>query len=428
MAPSKYSQDESFDDVDQPYDSDSDSESEFEPSTSTPNGGQEDDVVIAVMGSTGTGKSSFIRLLTGDTDVAVGDSLESETSEVKVVSYRDPESGRNVKIVDTPGFDDSRAGVSDTDILKSIAEFLVSEYDKNRKLNGLVYVHRISDPRFSGQSNRNLRMFRELCGTQNYKNVIVLTTFWDRTNDSEGQKREKQLRTKFCKDLVDGGAHFMRHDRTVAGARHIVQEILPMPPTNVQLQKEIREEGKSLEDTAAGSVHREEVERLIAKHKKEVEDLKAEMRDIARSNEEARRELKEEKAKLKLELQRWEKERSELQKGLDEEKSYRKQMEETAAKEKEEWNNRFEAQSKEQAAARKDTEDKRRQDETAKLLEEERRKRLEAERALDAQRKRTFVQRGKDFAADAPFVPTALVKPALVLGGRFLDLAKGVKD
>jgi len=99
----------------------------------------------SVMGSTGTGKSSvsrmftyrnmlahsvplqFIRLMSGDTSVDVGDSLESETSKIQVVRFFDQASGRNVVLVDTPGFDDSRAGVTDTDILKEIAQYLLEE-------------------------------------------------------------------------------------------------------------------------------------------------------------------------------------------------------------------------------------------------------------------------------------------------------------
>src|ERR1700678_601210 len=82
----------------------------------------------SVVGSTGTlrltPKNSlylqFIRLLrvlTGDKHVKVGNSLESETSDIQVIHFHDPTSGRNVTIVDMPGFDDSHEGVSDTDIL-----------------------------------------------------------------------------------------------------------------------------------------------------------------------------------------------------------------------------------------------------------------------------------------------------------------------
>ena len=38
----------------------------------------------------------------------------------------------------------------------------------------------------------------------------------------------------------------------------------------VKIQKEIREAGKCLDETDAGSVHREEVERTIAQHKQEL--------------------------------------------------------------------------------------------------------------------------------------------------------------
>ena len=69
--------------------------------------------------------SQFIKLLSGDTSIVIGDNLESETSDIQVIPFVDRATGRNVTIVDTPGFDDSRKGVTDTDILKKIANFLV---------------------------------------------------------------------------------------------------------------------------------------------------------------------------------------------------------------------------------------------------------------------------------------------------------------
>ena len=143
--------------------------------------GRQDDVVIAwafhllhlrqrystiyrlnsVMGVTGTGKSSvgptfrkpcwdslrripffqFIKLLTGDTTVGVGHDLESETSDVQVLHFHDRDSGRKVTIVDTPGFDDSRADFSDTKILKTIADFLLKECVYLSDFNPLLLVY-----------------------------------------------------------------------------------------------------------------------------------------------------------------------------------------------------------------------------------------------------------------------------------------------
>ncbi|KAK2466551.1 hypothetical protein APHAL10511_001413 [Amanita phalloides] len=348
--------------------------------------GHRDDIVIAVLGSTGTGKSSFIRLLTGDTSVNVGNGLESETSHIQVVPFRDPESSRKVIIVDTPGFDDSREGVTDTDVLKRIAEFLLEEYDKGRKLNGLIYLNRISDPKFGGQSRRNLTMFRNLCGTEAYENVVVLTTFWDKVSGAEGEEREEELRTKFFKHLAEGGARFMRHIRTLESARQVLRHISTLVPTHVQIQEEIRLQGKALEDTAAGSVRREEVDRIIAKHNEEMTELKGELEAMRRGNTALRQELEEERTRMEQELARWKAESEELKKGLDEAQKAQEGLKADAVKEREnhkkwrqdqqrEWNSRFDEQKQEhgEAMKRQREEYERRQREAAAKEEENRR-------------------------------------------------------
>ena len=53
-------------------------------------------------------------------------SLKSETSAVDPVSWAD-EDGTRVKLVDTPSFDDSREGITDDQVLKMIATFLIEE-------------------------------------------------------------------------------------------------------------------------------------------------------------------------------------------------------------------------------------------------------------------------------------------------------------
>ncbi|KAJ3887090.1 P-loop containing nucleoside triphosphate hydrolase protein [Lentinula edodes] len=213
---------------------------------------------MTLMGSTGTGKSSFIRLLTNNTGVKIGNNLDSQTSDVQVFHFFDKFSGRNIVLVDTPGFDDSRNDITDTAVLKKIAEFLLNKYDEKRKLNGLIYLHRMSDPRFGGQASRNLKMFRNLCGPSAYRNIVVLTTFWDRVSAEEGLMREEQLKSTFFSDIVAGGARFMRHDRTAQSAREVIAHILTLSPTDVQIQEEIRVDGKGLEETAAGGVGQED--------------------------------------------------------------------------------------------------------------------------------------------------------------------------
>ncbi|KIM43890.1 hypothetical protein M413DRAFT_370839 [Hebeloma cylindrosporum] len=365
------------------------------------------------MGVTGTGKSSFIRLLTGDMSVKVGDDLESETSDVQVLEFVDPETRRKVTIVDTPGFDDSRSGVTDTDILGKITEYLLKEYDQERKLNGLVYVQRVSDPRFSGQSSRNLRMFRELCGKAAYKNVVVLTTYWDQlSTHEEGVRREAQLKSKYFAALVDGGAEFMRHDRTVESARAVLRHILPIPPAVTQIQKEIRQEGKALEDTGARSVHSKEVEAALAKYKNEIANLTAEMARIQASNTAARRELELELAELRNSLAGREREQSELRKGLVEEREFRQRLEEKAEKMTAQFQRQIQTLSK--------------ADQAKELRRQQAATREAVDRALREARKQPLSRRLMDVAEDIPLLPNFLGKPILGGVGLGLDIVKGV--
>ena len=170
-------------------------------------------------------------------------------------------------------------------------------------------------------------MFRGLCGAAAFKNVVVLTTFWDQVSMSEGVRREAQLKSNFFKDFVAGGARFMRHNHDVESTRPVLKHISTLAPMITQIQRDIREKGNSLEDTAAGSVLREEVEIIIAKYKEEVADLKAQIGMIIESSEVMKRELREEQAKLQQELARWDRERSELKKGLGEAKKSRERLE-----------------------------------------------------------------------------------------------------
>ena len=100
---------------------------------------------------------------------------------------------------------------------------------------------------------------------------MILTTFWDQVaTEEEGVEREEQLESNFFKDLVQGGALFMRHDCTLESAHQVLGHILTLEPVTVQIQEEIRIQSKTLEDPAAGSMHCEEAERLIAKQEEDV--------------------------------------------------------------------------------------------------------------------------------------------------------------
>ena len=177
-------------------------------------------------------------------------------------------------------------------------------------------------------------MFQSLCGIDSYKNVIILTTFWDCVESAKGVEREGQLRNKAFADIVAGGGCFMRHDRTAESARNVLKQIIPLPPTNVKIQDEILVQGKTLEETSVGSVQSKEVVALITKHKEELQDVRDEMKEAQRKDDQALNELREERDNLEKKLASWQEQQLALKKGLEEETESRKKLESEITEEK----------------------------------------------------------------------------------------------
>ena len=59
-------------------------------------------------------------------EIGIGHDLESETKTVQPICWNN-EVGTRIQLVDTPGFDDSRADLTDAKILRMIATFLTHE-------------------------------------------------------------------------------------------------------------------------------------------------------------------------------------------------------------------------------------------------------------------------------------------------------------
>ncbi|KAF9237658.1 P-loop containing nucleoside triphosphate hydrolase protein [Melanogaster broomeanus] len=209
------------------------------------------EIRIAVMGATGSGKSTFINLASGS-DLPVGRGLESCTSEVRT-SRPFLLNGRIITLIDTPGFDDTSR--SDTDILSSIAAYLSNTYEQGAKLAGIIYMHRISDIRIGGTSKRNFRIFRELCGDSTLRNVLIVTNMWSNVDPKIGEARERELvsNDKFFKPVLEKGARILRHDGTQAGAHGILRHLVNSQAATLRIQHEIVNEHRDLAHTAAGA-------------------------------------------------------------------------------------------------------------------------------------------------------------------------------
>ncbi|KAG1750748.1 P-loop containing nucleoside triphosphate hydrolase protein [Suillus lakei] len=240
---------------------------------------------IAIMGPSGSGKTTFINEASGS-DFAIGKGLESCTSEVQATKPFKL-NGREVTLIDTPGFDDTSR--SDTDILAMIGAYLSQTYEYGAKLAGIVYMHRISDFRMGGTNKRNFKMFRELCGESTLRNVLIVTNMWSEVASDLGEMREKELENTFFK------ARMLRHEGTRESTHRILRYLIHNQPATLLIQKELVKEHKNIVQTSAGSEltrvlneQREHHEEVVAQLRK---DMEAAIRD---KDHETREELKEE--------------------------------------------------------------------------------------------------------------------------------------
>ena len=233
------------------------------------------------------------------------------TDRVEVASSFDLDN-KKVTLIDTPGFDDTN--MSDTDILNMIAMFLTTmlvfkfamyaanislfqRYEQGIRLNGILYLHRISDPRMSGTSRRNFNTFRNLCGDECLSNVVIVTNMWGGVAEEIGDARVGELVNDelFFQPAIRYGAKIRHHrERTQSSAHAIVREVSRNAAVILRIQKELAIEGKDITQTAAGIALDEEMVQQRKKCAEEMEDLRKEMEEAVRAqNTEAVEELTE---------------------------------------------------------------------------------------------------------------------------------------
>ncbi|KAF8065330.1 P-loop containing nucleoside triphosphate hydrolase protein [Lyophyllum atratum] len=237
---------------------------------------KESDRVIALMGPTGAGKSTFVNKLMGAAVAFVGDDLESQTARVQHFIYIHRTFPKNrIVLIDTPGFDDTY--IDDREILRRIAVWLARSYDGDMKLAGVIYLHKISDNRMSGSARKNLDLFEKLCGTNAAERIVLATTMWSRVSKEDGIRRETQMREKFWKDMLSYGSSLKRVEETQSSALAIVDSILAkdiIEPVPLLIQHEMVDADKIFEKTEA------------ARH------LSSQLRDLLKKQQEKARELR----------------------------------------------------------------------------------------------------------------------------------------
>ena len=134
-------------------------------------------------------------------------------------------------------------------------KFLVLQYELGIALKGIIYMHRITDNKMQGTARRYFEMFKRLCGDKSLANVVLLTTMWDHLKDHGlGLRRDQQLREEFWNIMEAKGSHIRSYDGSKEMAEAIVCRLMRKPDTVLDIQRELVDEGRRLEETAAGKL------------------------------------------------------------------------------------------------------------------------------------------------------------------------------
>lgn len=245
------------------------------------------ETLIAVIGVTGAGKTTFVSRATGRTDLEIGHGIDSCTQDIIPITFN--LDGRKVTLIDTPGFDDSER--SDADILGLIAAYMAHTYTEGVLLTGILFLQPINQPRLQGSEVRRTRLFKKLLGENAYQRVIIATTMWNQLSESEAMARqnERASRNDVWGDMVSRGARVMRHDDNAQSATAIMRRLAQFrTPVELQIQQELIETGGRVALTSAGKQLDADLGAVISKLRDEIEALRKERTATAEEMRELR--------------------------------------------------------------------------------------------------------------------------------------------
>ncbi|KAK0653042.1 P-loop containing nucleoside triphosphate hydrolase protein [Cercophora newfieldiana] len=225
-------------------------------------------VLIALVGVTGAGKTTFASVASGRKDLVIGYGVDPCTQDPEAIEFQ--LDGREVVLIDTPGFDDDAR--SDLEILEDIGKWLVNKgYARNHQLNGLILLHPITHNRVGGMERKRTRLLENILGPNAYNRVVIATTMWDDLVSEEAMASRIHGRTGeggVWADMCKQGATIKRHYNNQKSAHDIIRYIIHVSDRTGKvkplLQLEMMQNSGKVFETSAGRVLKEQLEEEIS--------------------------------------------------------------------------------------------------------------------------------------------------------------------
>ena len=145
--------------------------------------------------------------------------------------------------------------MDDEEIFQRLTLYLDQSYRKGQRLTGILYLHPITENRERGSDLRNLRMFKKLCGEENFGKIILGITWWDEENDDIARAREEALRStpEFWGDMIKNGSRVQRVPMDNNGCVDLLLGLARRETTTLRIQREMVDEDKTPDETETAS-------------------------------------------------------------------------------------------------------------------------------------------------------------------------------
>ncbi|KAF9446701.1 hypothetical protein P691DRAFT_732792 [Macrolepiota fuliginosa MF-IS2] len=180
-----------------------------------------DDTLIAVMGPRNSGKDRILDVVVR----GVGGQVLPQSPPPAIRTYTITAIGRKSQrlvLACFPDFD----GSNDVVVLQLISHWLKATYERGLRLTGILYTYRISDfiPKVSDL--KDLFIFGQLCGDRALARTTIVTTMWDKVDESEGEGCERMMSEICWKEMLKWGCRTARFDDTFRSAMGILNKLI----------------------------------------------------------------------------------------------------------------------------------------------------------------------------------------------------------